>query len=219
MADELRRISNTDVVSGVANRRRFDESMEHEWRRARRYGDPVALLMVDVDHFKPYNDRYGHPAGDACLRLVAQAMVGASLRAADLVARYGGEEFVVLLPLTRRRGAEYVANNILYAVEALNIAHETSPTARHVTVSIGIGCYDDESASWVSPTADSRLVNGRPQGYSAVDLVRCADKALYSAKNAGRAKARLLDIADVNERQAARDIGPSRRLAFAHALN
>src|SRR5664280_2921064 len=112
MGDELRRIATTDGLTGVANRRRFDESLEREWRRARRSGDPLALLMIDIDHFKLFNDRYGHPAGDACLRSVAQALVGASLRPADLVARYGGEEFVVLLPKTPRAGAEHLARGV-----------------------------------------------------------------------------------------------------------
>src|SRR6185295_5145559 len=108
-SDELRRIACVDVLTGVANRRRFDEALDREWDRTCRLGDPLSLLMIDVDHFKAFNDHYGHPAGDACLRSVAQALVSVSLRPADLVARYGGEEFVVLLPQTPRVGAEHVA--------------------------------------------------------------------------------------------------------------
>lgn len=211
MADELRRIAMIDVLTGVANRRRFDESLEREWRRARRSGTSLALLMIDVDCFKPFNDRHGHPAGDACLRSVAQALAGASLRPADLVARYGGDEFVVLLPQTPRGGAEHVAYGVLAAVAALGIAHGASLTARDVTVSVGVACYDDDSACWVPPSANSGFSDDLRARCSAIDLVQAADRALYSAKNAGAAQARLLDIADVDTPQLARDIAPSSR--------
>jgi diguanylate cyclase (GGDEF)-like protein len=208
MADELRRIATIDILTGVANRRRFDESLEREWSRGRRSNDPLALLMIDVDHFKLFNDSYGHPAGDACLRSVAQALVGTSLRPADLVARYGGEEFVVLLPQTPRGGAEHVAQGVLDAVDALGIAHEASLTARHVTVSVGIGCYDEDSGCCVPPSAGSRFAEDLRARCSPLDLVQAADKALYAAKQAGRAQARLLDLANVDTPQLARDIGP-----------
>ena len=208
MADELRRIATIDVLTGVANRRRFDEALEKEWRRARRSGDPMSLLMIDVDHFKPFNDRYGHSAGDACLRSVAHALMGAGLRTADLVARYGGEEFAVLLPHTSRGGAEHVAHGVLGAVEALGIAHDASSAARHVTVSVGVACYDDVSGCWLPPSADSRLAD-LDASCSPADLVQAAGKALHSAKQSGRAQARLLDVADVDTPQLARDIGPS----------
>jgi len=204
IADELRRIATIDVLTGVANRRGFDEALEHEWLRARRAGDPLALLMIDVDHFKAFNDHYGHPAGDVCLRAIAQALVGASLRPADLVARYGGEEFVVLLPQTPRMGAEHVAHSVLEAVEALDILHDASPAARHVTVSVGVTCYDDTSECWVEPSADSRTADLNAR-CSPLDLVRAADKALYHAKRSGRAQAMLLDICDVDAPQMARD--------------
>jgi diguanylate cyclase (GGDEF)-like protein len=203
IADELRRIATIDVLTGVANRRGFDDALAHEWRRARRAGDPLALLMIDVDHFKSFNDRYGHPAGDVCLRAVAQALVSASLRPADLVARYGGEEFVVLLPQTPREGAEHVACSVLDAIDALAIEHDASSAARHVTVSAGIACYDEASECWVEPSADSRSAD-LGACCSPIDLVRAADKALYGAKRAGRAQAMLLDICDVDAPQMAR---------------
>ena len=210
LADELRRIATIDALTGVANRRRFDELLESEWRRARRYGAPLALLMIDVDHFKRFNDRYGHPAGDACLRAVAQALAGASLRPADLVARDGGEAFVVLLPQTPRGGAEHVAQAVLLAIDALAVAHDASPTACHMTVSIGVACYDDLSAAWMAASADSRFTDD-VHACSPVDLVLAADKALYAAKHAGRARAFLLDIADVATPLLARDIKPPAR--------
>jgi diguanylate cyclase (GGDEF)-like protein len=206
MSDELRRIATVDILTGVANRRRFDDALEQEWRRSRRSMEPLALLMIDVDHFKLFNDRYGHPAGDGCLRSVAQALNGTSLRPADLVARYGGEEFAVLLPQTPRGGAEHVAHSILEAVAALAIAHQTSPTAPCVTVSVGIGCFDDHSACWWPSSAESRLTSDPGAFPCPVDLVKAADIALYSAKHAGRAQGRLLDVADVDSPQHARNI-------------
>jgi diguanylate cyclase (GGDEF)-like protein len=208
MADELRRVSVTDVLTGVANRRQFDESLEREWRRARRTGDPLALLMIDVDHFKLFNDHYGHTAGDASLRGVAQAISGVSARPADLVARYGGEEFVALLPFTPRAGAAYVALKVLGAVAALGIEHDASSTSPHVTVSIGAACYDDLSEGWAPASADSGFAADLGTRCSPTALVQAADAAMYSAKRAGRARARLLDIADVDAPQMAFDIVP-----------
>ena len=204
VADELRRIATIDVLTGITNRRGFDDALAHEWRRARRAGDPLAVLMIDVDHFKSYNDRHGHPAGDVCLRAVAQALVGTSLRPADLVARYGGEEFVVLLPQTPRLGAEHVAHSMLEAVQALTIRHDAVSAASHVTVSVGVACYDNASECWLAPSADSRAA-GLGMGHSPLDLMRAADKALYCAKRAGRAQAMLLDICDVDGPQEARN--------------
>ena len=198
LADELRRIATTDGLTGVANRRRFDEALEQEWGSARRAGDALALLMIDVDHFKAFNDLYGHPAGDACLLSLAQAMSCACLRPADLVARYGGEEFAVLLPKTSRVGAAHVAHAILDAIDVLAIAHEGSATAAHVTVSVGIASCDVDTARW---TPDRALARS-----SAKDLVQAADKALYAAKNAGRAKACAQDIDDVHTSTPARNV-------------
>src|SRR6202789_1296224 len=113
MADELRRTATTDALTGVANRRQFDELLEREWLRARRSGEPVSLLMIDVDHFKLYNDLYGHPKGDICLRHVAQVLKRACRRPADIVARYGGEEFMILLPETPRQGRQRMPQQVL----------------------------------------------------------------------------------------------------------
>ena len=199
LADELRRIAMTDGLTGVANRRRFDEALEQEWGCARRTGDALALLMIDVDHFKAFNDLYGHPAGDACLLSLAQAMLRACLRPADLVARYGGEEFAVLLPKTSQAGAAHVAHAIQDAVDALAIVHAGSATAPHVTVSVGIASCDADSVCWMPGSVD------RASAYHvATDLLRAADKALYAAKNAGRARTCSQDIDDVDTTTPAR---------------
>jgi diguanylate cyclase (GGDEF)-like protein len=198
LADEMRRIATVDALTGVWNRRRFDEALEWEWLRARRAGEPLTLLLLDVDHFKLFNDRYGHPAGDACLRAVALALDAACRRPADLVARYGGEEFAVLLPGTPRGGAEHVVRAVLAAIDALEIPHDASPVTSHLTLSIGMACYDDASQCWLAPLAVARTGDELQTRCSAADLVEAADKALYSAKTSGRARARMLDIADVD---------------------
>ena len=208
MGDETRRIATIDGLTEVANRRQFDDVLQREWRRARRTGDALALLIVDVDHFKLFNDRYGHPAGDACLRSIAQALVRSSLRPADLVARYGGEEFALLLPQTSRTGAEHLAHRILETVEAAGIRHEASPTAGHVTVSVGVACYDGESPCWMPVSTESGFAGDSNETCCAADLVQAADSALYSAKNGGRAMAKLLDIADTRTPELARNIAP-----------
>ena len=214
MSDELRRIATVDTLTGIANRRRFDDALEQEWRRCRRSCESVSLLMIDVDHFKQFNDRYGHPAGDACLRAVAQALSGTVMRPADLVARYGGEEFVVLLPQTPRCGAEHLALVILQAIDALAITHEVSSTAARVTVSVGVGCLDEDSPCWWPSSDESRLGSDPDTGPSPLDLVKAADIALYAAKRAGRARGKLLDVAHLDNPLLARDLtappsGPS----------
>jgi len=194
LADESRRLAMTDGLTGVANRRHFDESLEREWNSARRAGDAMALLMIDVDHFKAFNDLYGHPAGDRCLLLLAQAMSLACVRPSDLVARYGGEEFAVLLPKTSPLGAEHVAHAILDGVDALAIAHAGSATAAHVTVSVGIASCEAGSSRWMPVSVDLHVVDRRFARCLAKDLVDAADQALYAAKNAGRARASAQDI-------------------------
>ena len=199
MADELRRIAATDGLTGVANRRHFDETLQAEWLRSRRHADSLILLLIDVDHFKLYNDRYGHPQGDACLQEVVRAVESAVRRTPDVVARFGGEEFGVLLPDTSRYGGEYVAQRILKAVAARQIRHEASPTARYVSVSIGIGCFDEAgAATWATDEAKRRQRDEMHERFTASDLLLTADRALYGAKRAGRAQAQLLHIADVD---------------------
>ncbi len=164
----LRDLSLVDGLTGIANRRRFDEVLLREWARARRDGRPLSLLMVDVDHFKDYNDRYGHPAGDACLQQIAMAIDGIAHRAADQTARYGGEEFAVILPNADAATAATMAEKIRAGVAALGRPHEASDTAAFVTISIGVATTIPAQAS------------------NAANLVAAADKALYEAKRSGR---------------------------------
>jgi len=204
LTDELRRIATIDPLTEVYNRRTFDEALAREWKRCLRARIPLSLLMVDVDHFKLFNDHYGHPAGDGCLRAVAQAFCAACMRPADLVARYGGEEFVVLLPHTPRAGAEIMAARLHSAVALLGVPHQTSPTAPCVTVSVGVGYYDEHSLSWAELPTDANALASR----TAHDLVRCADKALYEAKRRGRAQTWHRDLDDTNASGRAHPTGP-----------
>lgn len=171
---QLLELSRTDALTGVANRRSFDDTLELECRRCRRAThkitgpESLSLLMIDVDHFKAYNDQYGHPSGDRVLARVAAAMKAALRRPSDFIARYGGEEFAVILPETPLDGALMVAERLRQAVAELEISHTRSSAASHVTVSIG-------AASSIAPET--------------LPLLLAADGALYEAKRAGRNRA------------------------------
>lgn len=217
LADELRRSAMTDGLTQLANRRCFDDAFQREWARAKRSAEPMSVLMLDVDHFKLFNDHYGHAAGDRCLQGIAQALVGASLRPADLVARYGGEEFVMLLPQTPRSGAANVATRMLAAVEALGIPHAASTTSVHVTVSVGMACYDSASRGWINSPAESRVADDLSQPVKPAQLLRAADQALYAAKHAGRAQAWMLDASDVDVPSLAREVMPLSHLGLMAA--
>jgi len=164
----LEALSNTDGLLEIANRRHFDARLDEEWRRALRQQQPLSLLMIDVDHFKRYNDRYGHQAGDRCLQAVTKAARSALKRPGDLLARYGGEELVVILPNTEQRGATLVAQAIQAGLAGLNIPHADSPAADCVTVSIGVATMVPDKQS------------------NCVQLLAAADHGLYSAKEGGR---------------------------------
>lgn len=165
---ELTRLSSVDGLTGISNRRQFDEFLQREWSRGIRAAAPLSILMCDVDFFKQYNDLYGHQAGDDCLRTVAQTLKGVARRPADMAARYGGEEFVVILPDTDLEGALRVGEELRQSVEKLAIPHGGSSMGR-VTVSIGLAC-----------AVPSREIGG------AEKLLGEADAGLYRAKHAGR---------------------------------
>ena len=168
-ADAMRELSLTDGLTGVANRRHFNDRLESEWRRCARANLPLSLIMIDIDHFKLYNDRYGHQAGDLCLQEVSAAMKRCAARPQDLLARYGGEEFILLLPQEGPEGAEAVAQRIQDEVRKLAVPHEASPTAAIVTVSMGLAT--------AMPPLERQDANA---------LIRSADANLYQAKQAGR---------------------------------
>ncbi len=174
LTEKLRRLSQVDGLTEIANRRHFDEELVRAWRRAQRQYESIAqpqngsiaLVMIDIDHFKSYNDEYGHLAGDDCLRRVAEVLRTAAKRPFDLVARYGGEEFAVLLPDTGGAGAEVVAEQMRAAVEASDIPHGRSRLGR-VTISCGAAA-------------------ARVSGLEPASLIATADRRLYEAKHAGR---------------------------------
>ena len=168
----LNALSMTDGLTGIANRRQFDDVLAHEWKRMQRLGQPLALAMIDIDWFKKYNDHYGHQAGDACLVAVAQVLAATVGRTGDLVARYGGEEFVFIAPATHAQSALTMAQNVCKALAAQHMPHAPSLFG-HVTASIGVAT--------IVPFA-----NG-----DAALLIKHADEALYQAKATGRNKAVL----------------------------
>jgi diguanylate cyclase (GGDEF)-like protein len=176
----LARLALLDGLTGLANRRRFDSALESEWKRAHREGSTVALLMIDVDNFKAYNDHYGHPCGDTILTAIAQTLAATVLRIGDLTARYGGEEFAVILPSTSAAHAVAIAERIRTAVAELKVPHIGTP-AGVVTVSIGVAA--------LVPRASSE----------SAELLREADAALYESKSAGRNRWSLFD--GVRDRQ------------------
>ncbi len=164
---KLQRLSATDGLTGISNRRMYDELAIREWRRCERMNKPLALVMIDVDHFKLFNDKYGHQAGDECLKKVADQVGRAAPRATDLAARYGGEEFVLVLGETDTDGAKWIANRLRQQVSDLNIPHYATES-RHVTISCGVAS--------VVPDEKTTLET----------LLKSADFALYQAKKTGR---------------------------------
>lgn len=170
--DELARLSSTDTLTGLANRRSFFEALDTEFRRSARSGNPISLIMMDVDFFKAYNDYYGHVAGDECLGRIGQTLCKAVKSVGDMAARYGGEEFVVLLPGTDLQGAVHVTETLRNEIETLDIKHAHSKVADRVTVSIGVAT--------ILPSPDT----------SPGTLVKAADEALYDAKANGRNQVR-----------------------------
>jgi diguanylate cyclase (GGDEF)-like protein len=164
----LQGLSYEDGLTGIPNRRHFDEVIEREWKRARRVGSAVSLIMIDVDDFKAFNDAYGHQRGDECLILLAHVLRKSLKRPGDLAARYGGEEFVVLLPETAAQGAQEIAETIRSSVEAMKLTPGGLPPEAVVTISLGV----------VTRCPTGGLLHGT--------IIRAADEALYLAKQEGR---------------------------------
>ena len=165
---KLQRLSTVDGLTRISNRRLFDETLAREWARAVRTETSIAVIMIDIDYFKVHNDKYGHQAGDECLKQVAAMLDKIVHRATDLVARYGGEEFAVILPDVDLKGASAVAEKMRMAVEKLKLPHCHSVTGHDVTISLGVAA--------VVPAKDS----------TSHELVAAADQALYRAKAVGR---------------------------------
>lgn len=172
---QLEQLSSSDDLTGLANRRHFDACLDAEWKMAVNYRSPLSLLFLDVDDFKPYNDHYGHQAGDVCLRKIAAVLRQTIRRPQDICARYGGEEFVVLLPNTFQENAAQLAENIRKGVEREKIPHIHSRAASYVTVSIGI------ASMMPRPGLDQNI------------LIEMTDKALYKAKEMGRNRVQVFD--------------------------
>ncbi|WP_066167612.1 GGDEF domain-containing response regulator [Aliarcobacter cryaerophilus] len=174
--DMLEKLSMYDGLTNIRNRRFFDETFEKTFNEIKRDKKSLAVLMIDIDFFKPYNDNYGHGQGDETLRKVAKALEKTIKRASDFVARYGGEEFVILLKDINKDGVEAVANNLLNAVRELKITHEFSKIENYVTISIGASFYNSNS------------------DITKLELLLKADETLYSVKNSGRNNFLILDV-------------------------
>ena len=179
--DLLENLAFLDGLTGVANRRQFDQVLEKEWRRMMRREEPLSLLMIDIDYFKQFNDNYGHGAGDDCIRLVAHTLASIIKRPGDLVARYGGDEFAVILPDTDEKGACAVATAMHLAVDTLKLPYAASLVADHVTLSLGV-------------TSCIPHIQGNLQ-----DVIAAADHALYSAKSSGRNRICVESTANMNQ--------------------
>lgn len=172
--DTLARLATTDGLTGLANRRSFDDRLAAEHRRLSRAGGELSLILLDIDHFKLFNDTYGHLAGDDCLRQVGRALQGVVRRPADLAARYGGEEFACILPETDAAGVAAIADQVRAAIAGLKIPHAASRTADHVTASLGVVtvvCVPEQAVSDIVATADAGLYRAKETGRNRVGTV------------------------------------------------
>jgi len=175
---ELQRLSSTDGLTGLTNRRQFDRVLNQRWREAAHNGSSLAIAMIDIDHFKAYNDHYGHQAGDLCLQQVAAALASTMRSESDCLARYGGEEFIVMWNRVSSDQALELAQRLRQAVQTLQLPHAANPSGAHVSLSIGV-------ASTRVAEADSSAANTEVQA-SIEALIQRADQCLYAAKTAGR---------------------------------
>ncbi|NJM52216.1 MAG: GGDEF domain-containing protein [Blastocatellia bacterium] len=166
--DELQALANSDGLTKIGNRRRFEEFLANEWHRSVRFKTEISLILLDIDHFKLFNDTYGHLVGDECLQKVAEALAETIKRPTDLVARFGGEEFAIVLGGTDAEGALNIARQAMENIQNLNIPHNKSQTSEFLTISVGIA------------TTFAKFE------ISESDLIKIADVALYQAKEKGR---------------------------------
>lgn len=169
---ELKMMAVKDGLTGLANRRHFNETIERELKRAARSGTELSLILCDIDNFKPYNDTYGHQVGDDCLKVVADAMKKVSIRPGDLAARYGGDEFAFILPDTDLRGAQVIAESIRQTIASLAITHRESVVIEQVTLSFGVAA--------IQPSRDQDITE------MTRELIEASDQSLYRAKHNGR---------------------------------
>lgn len=174
----LARLAAIDGLTGLSNRRVFDETLEREARRCGHAALPMSLLIIDIDHFKSFNDHYGHTHGDACLKRVAQAIGASMLRPTDVAARYGGEEFGVILPNVDVTGARVIAERIRLAVEDLAIAHDASTAAAVVSVSVGLATVSCADAQTLLNTADRALYDAKRKGRNRISIFGTATEPL-----------------------------------------
>ncbi len=174
LTKKLEKMTLVDGLTGASNRRHFDRVIESEWKRAYRNNGTITLIMIDIDHFKKYNDSYGHLHGDDCLKKVARALLNVARRPTDTVARYGGEEFAVILPETDDCAARILAEKARHAVESLATKHNCSDISGYVTISLGV-------ATMTTPENDSDYKS----------LIKNADEALYNAKEEGRNRVKI----------------------------
>ncbi len=175
----LEQLTMEDGLTALGNRRCFDLTLITEWQRGLRFKQPLSLIMIDIDHFKLYNDTYGHQEGDICLKRVASSLKATLKRQCDIVARYGGEEFIAILPDTDSNGAKHVAERMLTAIARLEISHSSSLTEKIVTVSLGVATIVPDS-------------NSIPEF-----LVKAVDQALYKAKDEGRNRVIVADSVSI----------------------
>ena len=187
--EQLERLSSSDGLTGVANRRSFDQIIQREWNRLKRSREPLSLIMSDVDFFKLYNDTYGHQGGDDCLKSVAGVLSDEARRGGDFVARYGGEEFAVILPATDEEGARNVAENIRRAIQGLGLEHKKSSVAACVTLSIGVATtisFDTETPETLIMHADEALYGAKSSGRNCVVAWKAADVFSGQTENQDR---------------------------------
>ncbi len=173
---KLELLASVDGLTGIANRRYFDDFLSREWRRTLRYNIPLSLILADIDYFKKYNDGYGHQAGDECLKQIAKILTSMAQRPGDLAARYGGEEFAIVLGNTELKGATDLTEKIRSGVEKMKIPHEYSEGGSLVTISLGVAGFLPEKTK------------------TTAELIKIADKALYKAKEEGRNKVVVSDF-------------------------